>query len=87
MLAVTGHPHAAWETVVRSKGRPVLGTLAGLLFGAGLAVELLVLGIVPLDSAVVTVVPFAGMVVGAMIGLWAPFRRRTVRDDVPEAVG
>lgn len=70
---------------MRSRGRPVLGALAGLLFGGGLAVELLVLGIVALDSALVTIVPVAGLVVGVAIGLWPPFGRRRPRAEAPEA--
>lgn len=63
---------------MRSRGRPVLGALAGLLFGVGVAVELLVLGVVALDSPLVTIVPAAGLLGGVLLGLWAPFRRRHV---------
>ena len=53
-------------------GRPVIGAIAGLLFGLFLAVDLLLLGTIPLDNALVVILPLAGLVLGIAIGIFAP---------------
>jgi hypothetical protein len=55
--------------------RPVLGAISGLFFGLFLAVDLLFLGVIPLDNILVTVLPIAFLVVGLALG----FRPRPSR--------
>jgi hypothetical protein len=57
------------------RGRPILGAISGLIFGLGLALLLLGLGVLPFESIAVTVLPPAGLVLGLVLGLWAPVRR------------
>jgi hypothetical protein len=65
---------------VRRRGRPILGTVSGFLFGLFLGVTLLSFGAVPLDSSVLTVLPIVGLVAGLALALWAPLpRRRTLQ--------
>jgi hypothetical protein len=58
---------------VRRRGRPVLGALAGLVLGLFLGLDLVLLGLIPLDSVLVTVLAGAGLVGGVVVGLTAPF--------------
>lgn len=71
------------------KRRPVLGTISGLVFGVFLALDLVLFGIVPLDSAVLVVVPVVGLLLGILLGVTSPLGRgeRAHKTDVvpPEA--
>ena len=58
------------------KGRPFLGAISGLIFGLGLALLLLGLGALPLESILITILPPAGLLFGLVLGLWAPAGRR-----------
>jgi hypothetical protein len=64
---------------MRCRGRPALGVIAGLLLGLFVGIDLLALGLVPLDSALLTVLPFLGLVVGLALALWAPLGQRRAR--------
>ena len=44
------------------RGRPVLGFFAGLLFGVFLAVTLVLAGVLPLNSVLVSALPVLGIV-------------------------
>jgi hypothetical protein len=57
-----------------SRGRPILGLISGLLLGIFLAVDLLLAGVVPLDSVALYIIPAAGLVGGLALGWWAPVR-------------
>ncbi len=57
------------------KGRPVRGAVCGLLFGLFLTVFLLSVGVLPLDSILVVVLPVLLLVVGVGLGAAAPFKR------------
>ena len=57
------------------RGRPVLGVICGFLFGLFLAVTLVLAGVLPLNSVIVTVLPFAGVAYGLLMARWAPFKR------------
>ena len=61
------------------RGRPVIGALAGLLLGLFLAVDLLLLGTIPVDNAMVVILPLLGLLAGLAVGLMAPlgFLRRS----------
>ncbi len=57
------------------RGRPVLGFFAGLLFGVFLAVTLVLAGVLPLNSVLVSALPVLGIVYGLLMAGWAPFGR------------
>ena len=69
------------------RGRPVLGAIAGLLFGLFLAVDLIMGNAVSSGTNLVLVLPAAGVVVGIALALWAPFRWRARPAGVPTTVG
>lgn len=54
--------------------RPVLGFFAGLLLGLGLALVLIVLGVVPTTIAWLGGLTILGMVVGVALAYLAPVR-------------
>jgi hypothetical protein len=54
----------------------VLAAIAGFFFLLFLAVELLVFGVLPLNSIVVAILPLAGIVVGIIWAVWAPLGPR-----------
>ncbi|MGE0600278.1 MAG: hypothetical protein AB7J35_14100 [Dehalococcoidia bacterium] len=56
------------------RGRPVIGAIAGFFFGLFLAIDLLLMNAIPLDSAMIVVLPLAFLVVGIVAGLFAPLR-------------
>jgi len=55
--------------------RPVLGAVAGFLTMLFLASTLLFLGVLPLNSVVVSVLPVLGIPLGAVWGKLAPLMR------------
>jgi hypothetical protein len=57
------------------RGRPVLGFFAGLLFGVFLAVTLVLAGVLPLNSVLVSALPVLGIVYGLLMAGLAPFGR------------
>lgn len=57
------------------KGRPALGVISGLLFGAFLAVLLQQLAIWPLDNLSVFGFPLVGLALGLILAATAPFGR------------
>jgi hypothetical protein len=60
---------------VRHRGRPILGAIAGLFLGALVAADLALFGVRPLDEIAVYGFPIAGLLLGLLIGLWAPLGR------------
>ena len=56
------------------RGRPILGGFFGLLLGIFGAFDLLQMSFMPLDSVLVVVLPLAGLVLGALLGMLAPLR-------------
>ncbi len=58
------------------RGRPVLGAVAGFFFGLFLAVTLVLAGVLPLNSVLVTLLPFVGIGYGLALAALAPFGRR-----------
>lgn len=54
--------------------RPVLGFFAGLFFGLGLALVLIVLGAVPTTWVWLAVPPIVGMALGVALAYVAPVR-------------
>jgi hypothetical protein len=60
---------------MRAHGRPILGAISGLFFGLFLALDLLAFKVVESDSPVLVILPIALLVLGIVLGLWAPFGR------------
>jgi hypothetical protein len=56
------------------RGRPVLGAIMGLLFGLFLGLDLAMLGVVPLESPMLVVLPLLGLLLGIGLGLSAPLK-------------
>ncbi len=56
------------------RGRPVLGAIFGLLLGLFLAVDLLLLGVIPLESPMVIILPLVFLAIGVFGGLFAPLK-------------
>ena len=61
------------------KGRPLRGAVCGFLFGFFLSVFLLTIGVLPLDSILVIVLPVLFLVLGVLLGVAAPFKRDRLR--------
>jgi hypothetical protein len=57
------------------RGRPVLGAVAGLLFGLFLAIELVFLKVISSGSPLVLILPVVMLVIGVAAALAAPFGR------------
>lgn len=70
---------------MRDHGRPVLGAFLGFLFGLFLALDLLMLKVVTSDSVILTVLPILFLVVGIVLGVWAPLRRRQAPPPMADA--
>ena len=56
-------------------GRPVRGFIGGLLLGLLVDIDLVFGGVVKLSSVLLTILPLALLVVGFLLGLWAPVGR------------
>ena len=69
-MTTTGTP-----TSGRSSGRPILGAVSGLFFGLFVALDLILLGTVPLASILLVILPILGLVGGIALGRWAPIGR------------
>lgn len=58
------------------RGHAVLGVIAGFFFGLFLAATLVLAGWLPLNSVLVTILPFAGVAYGLVLASVAPFGRK-----------
>ena len=63
---------------MKQRGRPVLGAVSGFFLGLFVGLDLLFFGVVPLDSAVITVAPVVGLVLGVVLAFAAPLGRSKV---------
>lgn len=57
------------------RGRPLLGAFSGLFLGLFIALDLILFGVLPLESGLIWVFAVAGIVLGVALGVWAPFGR------------
>ncbi len=55
------------------KGRPILGIIAGFMFGLFLGITLVLYGVIPLHSDLPWILPLVGIVLGLLFAAWAPF--------------
>lgn len=60
-------------------GRTIASAVVGALFLLFVAMDLVLFGVVPLNSVVVTILPLVGLVAGVVIGVIAG--RRTTTDE------
>jgi hypothetical protein len=67
------------------RGRPIIGAIAGFFFFLFLALDLLLLGVIPLKSAVITILPIVGIIVGIVWAKFAPLGRGAPRTAPPPA--
>lgn len=58
-----------------AQGKPVLGAFAGLFLGLFLWLELMVLGVISLDSVMFWVLPIVGLILGIALGMAGPLKR------------
>ncbi len=65
------------------RGSPLRGAVSGLLFGVFLALFLLTIGVVPLDSILLLILPVLLLAGGIALGLSAPFKRSRLKAAPP----
>jgi hypothetical protein len=56
-------------------GRAIAAGILGLLFGLFVALDLVLFGVVPLNSVLVTILPGVGLVLGVVLGVLAGNRQ------------
>ena len=61
---------------MRFKGRPVMGAIFGFLFFLFIALDLLFFGVIALDSALLTILPLVGIVLGLVWAMLGPLPAR-----------
>jgi hypothetical protein len=61
---------------MKFKGRPIRGAIFGFLTFFFIGLDLLFFGVIPLKSAVITVLPIVGIVFGLVWAYLAPLKRR-----------
>ena len=64
------------ETNDRPRGRPILGGVAGFFLGLFVWLDLILFGILPLESGLGYLVPVLGIAAGIGVAMWAPFGGR-----------
>ena len=69
---------------MKKRGRPILGAISGLLFGLFVGLELVFFKVVPMGTLTTMVLPLAGLVVGVLMGISAPFGRSSPETTSPE---
>lgn len=57
---------------MRFKGRPVMGAIFGFLFFFFIALDLLFFGVIALNSALITILPLVGIVLGLVWAMLGP---------------
>jgi hypothetical protein len=57
---------------MKFRGRPIMGGIFGFLLFLFVALDLLFFGVIPLNSALITVLPIVGIVVGVVWAYFAP---------------
>lgn len=55
------------------KGRPILGVMSGFFFGLFGGMALFLFGVIPLNSALLWILPLLGILLGLVLAAWAPF--------------
>lgn len=68
------------------RGRPVMGAFFGFLSFLFLGLDLLFFGVIALNSALLTILPFVGLVLGLVWAKIAPLAGRSSGPAAPPAV-
>jgi hypothetical protein len=61
---------------MKFRGHPFRGAIFGFLTFFFIGLDLLFFGVIPLNSALITILPFVGLVVGLVWAYIAPLKRR-----------
>ena len=67
------------------RGRPVIGAIAGFFFFFFIALDLMFFGVIPLKSAVITILPIVGIIAGIVWAKFAPLGRSAPKAAAPPA--
>lgn len=68
-----------------SYGRVVLSAILAMFLLLFVAVDLVLFGVLPLNSVVVTILPLVGLVLGAVLGVMARKRQSGAAPEAPMA--
>lgn len=68
-------------------GRMIAVAVLGLLFMLFIALDLVLFGVMPLNSVLVTILPLVGLVLGAFLGAMAGKRQTAAEQAPPAALG
>ncbi|GMQ92881.1 MAG: hypothetical protein BMS9Abin12_0358 [Acidimicrobiia bacterium] len=66
------------------KGRPILGIVAGFLFGLFGGLTLVLYGVIPLHSDLIWILPLLGLLLGLILAAWAPFGKGPKQSAPPQ---
>jgi hypothetical protein len=66
-------------------GRSIAVAIVGLFFMLFVAIDLVLFGVIPVNSVIVTILPLLGLVVGLALGLAAGDREAAAEDTGPAA--
>jgi len=69
---------------MKAKGRPILGAFSGFFGFVFLAIDLILFGVIHFNSALVTILPVIGLVLGIAFAFWAPIGAGKVERQVAE---
>lgn len=61
---------------MKRKGHPVRGAISGFFFGLFLGLDLSIFHVTPPGTLTLIVLPILGLVLGIVLGITAPFKRR-----------
>jgi hypothetical protein len=67
------------------RGRPVMGAIFGFLTFFFIGLDLLLFGVIALNSALLTILPLLGLVLGLVWAKFAPLGGRPSRPAAPPA--
>ena len=68
------------------RGHPIMGAIAGFFLFFFLGLDLLFFGVIPLKSAVITIMPILGIIVGLGWAKFAPLGGRSSEAAAPPPV-
>jgi hypothetical protein len=62
--------------VKQRRRHPIWAAVSGFFLGLFVALDLLFLGVIPLNSVVITLLPIVGLVLFAVLGFMGPLRKK-----------
>ncbi len=69
----------------KQRGRPIMAAIFGFVAGLFGSISLLAFGIIPVESPVVTVLPFVMMIAAFALAMWAPIGAKQEAPAAPVA--